>query len=372
MSHRFYKMIVIIFCLYIGGMFFLGIALPDREFSEMENRYLQTVPKFSMERFESGRFMKEMENYISDHMILRDQWVGLKASFEVMTGKKENNEVYFGTDGTLLQKVEIEAEEKLWKKTEYINTLGENVDIPVSFGLIPTASEVWKEKLPEGAKTLPQTEWIEKLYQAVNVDTVEFFEGLEKYQEESIFYKTDHHWTSLGAYYGANIIFAHLQLEEVDLSSYESSVVSEEFYGTVYSKSGAWWSEPDEIKIYVPEQGKKVISNFSGKEEDGKLYDYTKLDGKNKYAFFLGGNQPLCIVTSEAGGDQKLLLIRDSYSDSLVPFLSERFGKIHLFDLRYNRLSIKDYVKENGIDQILVLYSFDNYLKDENQFLLTR
>lgn len=372
MSHRFYKMIVIIFCLYIGGMFFLGIALPDREFSEMENRYLQTFPKFSAEEFESGRYMKEMENYISDHMVFRDQWVCLKASFEVLTGKKENNEIYFGEDGTLLQKVEIKEEEKLLKKTLYINKLAENVDVPVRFGLIPTASEVWKEKLPVGARTVQQTQWIEKLYKTVDVYTVDFSEGLEQHQEEKIFYKTDHHWTSLGAYYGANIILEHLLLEKVNLSSYESSVVSEDFYGTVYSKSGAWWSKPDEITIYVPEQGKTVLSNFNGKEKPGNLYDYAKLKGKNKYSFFLGGNQPLCIVKSEAGKEQKLLLIRDSYSDTLVPFLSERFGEIHLFDLRYNRLSIKDYVKENEIDQILVLYSFDNYLEDDNLFLLTR
>ena len=96
MSHRFYKMIVIIFCFYLGMMFFLGMMVPDREFSEMENRNLQPFPKFSVEKFESGRYMKELENYISDHMIFRDQWVCLKASFEVLTGKKENNEVYLG------------------------------------------------------------------------------------------------------------------------------------------------------------------------------------------------------------------------------------------------------------------------------------
>ncbi len=372
MSHRFYKMIVIIFCLYIGGMFVLGIALPDRKFSEMENRYLQTLPKVSASRIESGRYMEEMETYISDHVAFRDQWVRLKASFEVMAGKEENNGIYFGEDGTLLAKVEVEDEEKLLEKTSYINKLAENVDVSVSFGLIPTASEVWEEKLPEGAKTAPQTQWIETLYQAVDVDTIDFFDGLEQHQEEEIFYKTDHHWTSLGAYYGANVILEHLQMEQVDFSSYESSVVSEEFYGTNYSKAGAWWSQPDEIRIYVPEQGKSVLSNFKGELEEGKLYDYSKLSEKNKYAFFLGGNQPLCIVSSAGVNDQKLLLIRDSYSDTLVPFLSERFGEIHLFDLRYNRLSIKEYVKENDIDQVIVLYSFDNYLKDDNQFLLER
>lgn len=372
MSHRFYKIIVLMFCLYIGGMCFLSMVIPDREFSEMENRYFQTFPKFSASGLESGRYMKEMEHYISDHIVFRDQWVCLKSSLEVLSGKKENNAIYFGKEGTLLPTVEIKDEEKLLEKTTYINQLAKNVDVPVCFGLIPTASEVWSEKLPTGARSVQQTPWIERLYQTVDVDTVDFYEGLEKHQEEPIYYRTDHHWTSLGAYYGANIIFEHLQLEAVQLSSYESRVVSDDFYGTTYSKSGAWWIAPDEIRIYVPEQGKKVLSNFRGKEEAGKLYDYTKLYGKNKYAFFLGGNQPLCIVSSKTGEKRNLLLIRDSYSDALVPFLSERFGEIHLFDLRYNRLRIKDYVKENEIDQILVLYSFDNYLADENQFLLAR
>ena len=370
MSHRFNKIIVFIFCFYIGGIFILGIVLPDCDFSEMENRYLQDFPQFTKSGFESGRYMKEIEDYFSDHMVCRDQWVCMKTSFERLTGKDENNEVYFGKDGTLLRKVEVKEEENLLKKTEYINKLAKMVDIPICFGIIPTASEVWNEKLPVGAKTAQQLQWIETLYQAVDVDNVDFFEGLEQHKEEGIFYKTDHHWTSLGAYYGANIIFDHMKLEKLNLSSYERCVVSEEFYGTTYSKSGAWWSEPDEISIYVPEKGKTVISNFRGKEEPGKLYDYTKLDEKNKYAFFLGGNQPLCIVKSETGANKKLLLIRDSYSDTLVPFLSERFDEIHLFDLRYNRLSIKNYVKEKGIDQILILYSFDNYIEDENQFLL--
>lgn len=372
MNHRFNKIIVAIFCLYIGGMFLLGLVVPDREFSEMENRYLQSFPKYSEDGLQSGQYMKEMGDYISDHMVFRDQWVGFQSSCEVLTGKKENNNVYFGNDGSLLQKIEIEDEAKLLEKTEYINTLADNVEVPVHFGLIPTASEIWKEKLPEGAKTAPQRQWIETLYQTVDVDTVDFFAGLEPHQEEEIYYKTDHHWTSLGAYYGANSIFEHLQMEKINLTAYEKCVVSESFYGTVYSKSGAWWSQPDTIEIYVPEQGKRVLSNFRGKEQPGKLYDYTKLDGKDKYAFFLGGNQPLCIVTSEASEEQKLLLIRDSFSDTLIPFLSERFGEIHLFDLRYNRLSIKEYVKENEIDRILVLYSFENYVEDENQFLLAR
>ena len=370
MGHRFSKMIVIIFCLYIGGIALLSMVLPDADFSEMENRYLQKFPEFTMSGVQSGRTMKEMEDYISDHLVFRDQWVCLKAACEMLTGKHENNGVYFGKDGTLLKKIEVENADKLIKNAEYINALKKNVSVPIYYGLVPTASEIWSEKLPQGALTAEENQWIEELYQIVDVTTLDFSEELEKHESEPVFYKTDHHWTSLGAYYGANVILENMGLEKLDIADYESTVVTKDFYGTVYSQSGAWWIEPDEITTYISDSGKTVISNFTGKEQPGKLYDYDKLNGKNKYTFFLGGNQPICIVKSENGNDQRLLVIRDSYADALVPFLSERFGEIHLFDLRYNRLSIKKYVQEHEIDQILILYSFGNYVADTNQFLL--
>ena len=94
------------------------------------------------------------------------------------------------------------------------------------------------------------------------------------------------------------------------------------------------------------------------------------MEVKNKYAYFLGGNQPLCVIRSQATGP-KLLVIRDSYTDCLAPFLSERFQEIHLFDLRYNRLSPSDYITEHDIDMVLILYSFETYISDGNQFLLS-
>ena len=113
----------------------------------------------------------------------------------------------------------------------------------------------------------------------------------------------------------------------------------------------------------MKEDGKTVISNFTGREEPGRLYVPERLETKNQYAYFLGGNQPLCVIQSQAEGP-KLLVLRDSYSDCLAPFLSERFGEIHLFDLRYNRLSPADYIREQGIDLVLVLYSFETFTEE--------
>ena len=111
----------------------------------------------------------------------------------------------------------------------------------------------------------------------------------------------------------------------------------------------------------------------SGKEEDASLYDRSYLSKKDKYSSFLGGNQPLCVIRNEAVGDgSKLLLVRDSYSDALAPFLAQRFSEVHLLDLRYYRAPVSMYAMQYGIDDIVVLYSVQNFISDKNLVLLTQ
>ena len=132
------------------------------------------------------------------------------------------------------------------------------------------------------------------------------------------------------------------------------------------------WLPPDSIDTYVPNEGIKVTSYFKGAPEEGSLYVDSFLEVKDKYSYFLGGRQPLCVVEKEGSDGPKVLVVRDSYSDSLAPFLTERFSEVHLFDPRDNLSSIKGYVEEHGIDMVLVLYSFANFTTDSNLFVLAR
>ena len=192
-----------------------------------------------------------------------------------------------------------------------------------------------------------------------------------EHKDEDIFYRTDHHWTSLGAYYGYTGLAQALGYTPVPLSDYDATVRSTEFYGTVFSSSGVRWVQPDTITTYVPDDGITVVSHTydnSGNpvEEQRALYVESFLSVKDKYSMFLGGNQPLCVIQNPDASGGKLLVIRDSYADSLVPFLTPHFSEIHLLDLRYYKLSIADYIAQNGIDQALVLYSVPNFVTDSN------
>lgn len=360
-----------IFCGFLAGMLVLSALLPDKTFSELENRNLSTVPELSVENIQDGTFMEQAGEYAADHIAGRDLWVAMKAWCERLSGKQENNGAYLADQETLINRVEKPDMDKLLTNMGHINKLVENVDVPVWFGLIPTAAEIWADRLPEGAPTADEAGIIDVLYSNSNAANLDLLGGLMVHKEEALYYRTDHHWTSLGAGYGANVIFEAMGLEGLDLESYDRTVVSENFNGTTFSSSGVRWVRPDCIETFIPEEGVKVTSYFNGKPEEGQMYVESQLEKKDKYSFFLGGNQPLCVLEAENDGP-KVLVIRDSYSDSLAPFLTERFSEVHLFDVRYNMMSIKNYVEANGIDQVIVLYSFSNFVQENNLFLLGR
>ncbi len=372
MSKKFNVFLSALFCAFIGGVCVISLLLPDKDFSPLENRFLQKPPRLSAESLADGKFMEAAEDYVSDHIVGRDFWVAAKAWSERLSGKQENEGVYFGKQDTLINRVKDPDPEKLDQDMGYLDALVGNVSVPVYFGLIPSAAEIWRDRLPAGAPTADERAVIDQLYFSTGASTIDMYGALEAHSEEDLYYRTDHHWTSLGAFYGANAIFEAMGLEPIRLEDYTKTTVSDQFYGTSFSTSGVRWLPPDSIDAYVPDQGIKVTSYFKGTPEEGSLYVDSWLAEKDKYSYFLGGRQPLCVVEKEGSAGPRVLVIRDSYSDSLAPFLTERFSEVHLFDPRDNLTSIKDYVEEHEIDAVVVLYSFANFTTDQNLFVLSR
>ena len=372
MSKKFSVFLTVLFCAFIGCMSLVSLLLPDVDFSPLENRYLQKPPKLSAESLNSGKFMEEAEDYVSDHILGRDFWVAAKAWSERLSGKRENNKIYFAAQDTLISRVDTPDTGKLDKDMGYIDELTGNVSVPVYFGLIPSAAQIWKDRLPAGAPSADEKSIIDRLYFSTGASTIDLYSALAPHSGEAIYYRTDHHWTSLGAFYGANAIFASMGLEPISLEDYQKTTVTDQFNGTLFSSSGVRWLPPDAIDTYVPDSGVKVTSWFKGAPEEGSLYVDSWLAEKDKYSYFLGGRQPLCVVEKENSTGPKVLLIRDSYSDCLTPFLTERFSEVHLFDPRDNLTSVKGYVEEHNIDAVVVLYSFSNFAVDPNLFVLAR
>ena len=378
MSKKYCIFITALFCAFIGLFLVANAAAPDREFSEMENRNLEQIPALSADSLLSGQFMRRFETYTTDQFVGRNLWVALKSSTERILGKHENNNVYFCDEDTLITRFDQPDAQKLAENLSYVNTFVENAGVPVTFSLIPTQACIWADRLPDGAPNASQSAILEQAQAAVpGAIWADLYTPLWEHRGEDIFYRTDHHWTSLGAYYGYTALAQALGYTPVPLDTYNETIRSTEFYGTVFSSSGVRWVSPDTITTYVPDTGITVTSytyDNAGNpvEVPRALYDTSFLSVKDKYSMFLGGQQSLGVVRTPNADKPKLLIIRDSYTDSLVPFLTPHFSEIHLIDLRYYKLSIADYIQQNGIDQALVLYSVPNFVTDSNLFWMTR
>ncbi len=358
----------VIFLAFIGIFFLLNLIIPDKDFSENENRYLAQMPKFTFSKLFNGKFTADFEDYITDQFAFRDSWTALKARAELLIGKDENKGIFLCEVERLIEAFEKPNMDDIDFSLSSIETLTAKSSAPVYFALIPSAAEIHSSLLPKGAPNHSQTELIDYAYSAVSANCVDMYSALESHKDEKIFYRTDHHWTTLGAYYGYTAVCEAMGIEPKPLSEYTETVVTESFLGTTFSSSGFGWVEPESISTYV-EQGEAVITNYpSGAPVEGSLYVESFLEVKDKYAYFYGGNTPL--LTIETGKEYlpSLLIVRDSYMDAMSPFLMEHFSSIHIVDLRYYKTSLNGYIEQNEIDNILICYSVPNFATDGHIF----
>ena len=204
------KLTSVVFCVFLAGLLVWHIGLPDKDRSETENRTLAQFPEFSWENLKNGSFTQGMEDYFADQFPLRDDWTGLKARCEQLLGKRAFNGVYLCGD-TLIARVEEPDETQVEKNLSYVNKFAELTGGRVLLGLIPSAAEVWQDKLPHGAPSFDQAAFIRRAAEETGLPTVDFLGALSEHADEPIYYRTDHHWTTRGAFYGSNALLEALE-----------------------------------------------------------------------------------------------------------------------------------------------------------------
>lgn len=367
MSKTTNRIITALFSVFIVGFFVLNLLLPDKTFSEKENRQLQALPKFSFSSLFSGSFATRFESYCSDQFAGRDVWIETKAGAELAQGKQQNNGVFLCVGDRLIEPFAAPQADALERAVQAADSLSD-AGVPVSLALIPTAAQLYADILPEGAENDDQKYVIDSAYSQTALETVDISSVLAAHAGEYIFYRTDHHWTSLGAYYAANALRSSWGLPKIDQATLTPETVSDSFCGTLYSSSGFFWIAPDKMEtlIAAPESSSVTRYETNGTEQTLPLYNYDKLTVKDKYTFFLGGNIPCAVVDTGTENAPSLLILRDSYADSLVPFMTDAFSEIHLIDLRYYTGSVREYIAENAVDRVLLLYSTDNFCSDSS------
>lgn len=366
------KVTVTIFLLILSGMSVFGFAAGDERYSEKENRYLAIKPDLDSGNLLNGKYQEDYETYLADKTIFRNKWIELKTYIELASLKKDVNGVYFGKDNYLIarqdtDKFETENADKNCKYLEeFVDNYKKNTDICVM--LVPNTSEILKKKLPKYAYNFNETRYINDIYKKIGEDnTVDVNEILKAHKDEYLYYKTDHHWTTLGAYYAFT---EYADKTGINIEKYTTKLVTDKFYGTMSSKANLE-IEADKVYIYEPDKEEEVSVRYNNSTElKDSLYEMSALDKKDKYSIFLGGNNPLVQITTNAENDRKVLVIKDSLAHCFIPFMISGFSKIDVVDLRYYNESIRKMIEEGGYTDILVLYNVGNFVEDKNIYKL--
>lgn len=371
------KDIIFVVCfaaaLAIGGI--VTVTAGHREYSDNENRYLTQFPKLVPEDVMTGEVQQELTDAFNDQFPGRDWLTALSTTVKKGIGMKDVGGVYLGKDHYYFEKIMNQniSRTDYFQNLRFVNRLASlSKDAEVTALLVPLPGQILKDKLPEHAslydadamyKTAKETLQNVKLVD-IRKDMKEARKqqkgaGVQTSGETQVYYRTDHHWTQYGAYVGYKAYTESVGRKAASYKSFDIKEFSDAFYGTLYSKALDSDAVPDTIEL--PEKLPEAEITCDGKEIDA-VYDTAKKNEKDKYAVYFGGNYgEVDIRMKNPDNDRTLVIFKDSFANSMVPFLMKDYAQIRMIDLRYFKRSVSNYMEENPADEVLVLYEMSSF-----------
>ena len=372
---------VLLLCVFSVSFWFI----PDKSFSARENRALQTLPRFDVQKLFSGDLSGAYNDYYADQFVARDLLVTLKGALELLSAKGENNGILIGNGGQLAKRLfslaradgeaaedsDVIDAEHLKNAAEGINRAAENSDVPLTVFLTGRTIDVAASAFlyPNDASEQMLQVLRENMGEDVNyLDLVPTYRT--HYENgEYVYYRTDHHWTTLGAYYAYCEIMKAFGIENdiIPAETFTKETVSGEFWGTFASKSGFHFVKPDSVELWLLGNEDDFLVTADGKVLDG-FYNRAHLAVNDKYSVFLDGTHDVVTVTKKDGENRpKLAIFKDSFANSAAPFLAQHFDLV-LYNLSSTRIDYTDvtaYTKACGADAALVLYTLGNVIETD-------
>lgn len=395
------KLMIALFAVVLLVIPIVTAALPKQERSDNENRslakmptlidknkwnkaesiddYLKAVKWKYINNREGKAFKDDFETYFCDHMAGREVWVKTSNKLSQLSGQREINGVYTLND-QLVQTFKDYDKSAVEASVKAMNAFAERFsDIPMYLMLAPTAQEVFGSKIPSYTGLMSEKAFIDEVYGKMeNVGTIDCLSYISGHADEYIFYRTDHHWTSLGAFYAYQAAAKSLNYSAYGLNAFNIETVSRDFRGTLYSRTLDDGIKPDVMEYYFLANGepdvKMMCRNDREVNEYDSLYVREYLDVKDKYSSFTGSNVPIVTIETNVDNDKNLLIVKDSYAHSLVPFLSKHYSKITMVDMRYINTSLNSLIKMDEFTEVLFMYNVIGFSEDKNitKLALTR
>ncbi len=377
MKERFHKLrcypLILIFFGFIVLFSLCDILTPDRDISEMENRTLAQFPPFSLSAFTSNEWTRDFDEYTKDQFLLRDAWISLQSFMESIQGKLENGGVWFAKEDYLIAKnssFALTSENTFSLNTQAVATLAQELPGQVSVMLVPSAANTMSDLLRFSPPQMDEDSYLDTAFaqmETAGAQVIDLRPAFAQAHEAGspLYYRTDHHWTTTGGALEAYLAFCEAKGIGPILPDASLLRSVSEFYGTNYARAQRFGTQPDTLEYYdLPNPLTVYRANGEGTvAEVGPIMDNSQLTAYDKYASFLRGNNGYSVL--EGNGEGSILVVKDSYGNSFIPYLVENYAHIGIIDLR-SWFEVKETYAQGEYDEILVLYSFDNFSTDPN------
>lgn len=372
LDFKFFRVLSVGFVVLLFVVMFLNIITPTSKTSVAENRELQQRPSMSLSRLLDGKFASEYTKFLSDQFINRDGLIKIKAKFDLMTGKKEINGVYIAKNDYLMEGFKRSDDNSTLSKLSEINKFtNNNTGLKVSMMLVPNKVEIYSNLLPKSNPNDSQKEYVNFVKKNLDskIKVVELFDVFEKNKNNiDLYFKTDHHWTTDGAYLAYVEYCKALNLEPINENMLERNLASDSFKGSLYYKNGAEIGFPDELYLYLNKNEDKpvLVKYYDDLKKVPSLYDVSKLQGRDPYEVFTGGNHTQIKIRTNIDTKRKLLVVKDSYANAMLPFLVNNFSEITIVDLRYFTECLQDVIQNNELTDVLFLNNINTFNTDSS------
>lgn len=361
-------------CIFCGLLFvlFALLFLPDKAFSETEKRALSQFPQLRVETLANGKAEQAFETYVQDQIPFRNFWVGFCAYFSRLTGQNGTDGVYAAADGYLIHTPLEEDPRNLRSNLRTLTDFAREAHVPSYLMIVPQTGYVLEDKLPKRHAAYTDDELFAQIAQAVDgvYTTVDLREPFRAQRDVmQIFYRTDHHWTSDGAFLAASAFLQAAGKKAPERSQFTVET-ADGFYGTTYSRAALWRRPPDTMELWTAKDAALTVeitdlgSGETKKQND--VFFREHLAKYDRYPVYLDGNHSLTHIVNESVADGVLLLVKDSFGNTLATELAAAYREIWMVDLRYYRTENVSDLLSRGVDTLLVNYSLDDLVNDQN------
>ncbi|MGI6212104.1 MAG: DHHW family protein [Anaerovoracaceae bacterium] len=379
-----------IFVIVIVLFFFAVLFVKTPDLLEKENRKAASRPAFSLDAFLSGTLSEELEACHEDHFPLRESWIDFKCFIdEAVFRKTEEGGILLGKDGWMFDSGlsgQSEKNAQMMRNAESVRTFADTCGVPVTLMVVPSSTAIYRSKVPRGTPTVPEDREMDRLTRAVG-DRVRVLDLRSTFRREAaksdkeragasedLYYRTDHHWTSRGAYLAyRKFIGSHAGRTPYPWIREKAREVPG-FTGTHYQKTRLWNVRKDTIRWY-DDGCRMTIWNVRGDADftarrSGPTVNRKKFRTFDKYSAFLDGNNGYTTIRGKGSGS--LLVVKDSYANCFVPYLTKNYRRIGVLDYRGYSYGLRKLIKQEKYQEVLILYSFDGFRRDKKLPYLVR